>query len=387
MRTMKTTGLAIMTALTVALVVLSCSAETRVEPNPTPSPLTAPTFPMALPLGDLRVVELNNEIWLWDMFGNDAVGTGPDGELWLVNVDSGEARQLTNDGHQKWDAALSADFVAWTDQRREIELPSEGNTPRFGTDVFVRNRRTGEERRITDVPAERYGLHISGSRLVWQDNRNELEDRYNHYDIYAYDLRNDQEFPVAVAPGAQQQPAIYGDTMVWKDNRNSPQRGTPKSGCGNCTDNQFDIYSYNLVTGEERPLVETGYYNGPPSIHGQLVVWQQFRGAGQSVIVLLDLSTGMRQIIGTGGRGGSIPFVSDEYVVWAVHETCDVILNPPSETQTGVFAYQLETGEVRQLSDYVEPMALLHENVALVTERCFGILRQYAVFLVLQSHI
>ena len=45
---------------------------------------------------------------------------------------------------------------------------------------------TGEQRSITDEPAERYALQISGSRLVWQDNRNELEEHPSHYDIYAY---------------------------------------------------------------------------------------------------------------------------------------------------------------------------------------------------------
>ena len=337
--------------------------------------------PTRLPLGDLRVVELNIEIWLRDVFGNHAVGTSRDGELWLVNVDSGKPQQLTNDGHQKFDAALSVDFVAWIDRRREIQLPSEGNTPRFANDVFVRNLHTGEERRITDVPAEQRGLRISGSHLVWQDNRHELEEHYTHYDIYAYDLLNDREFSVAVAPGAQLGPAIYGDTVVWTDNRDSPQRGTNKSGCGNCADNRFDIYSYNLATGEERPLVKTGHHNGPPSIHGPRVVWQQIGDADQSVIAMLDLRTGLQKIIGAGGRGSSIPLVSDEYVVWAVQEPCDVFPYPPRGAETGVFAYRLETSEVRQLSNYVEPLALLHGNVAVVAQLCFGINRQYAVFL------
>ena len=374
------TSLAAIVALVVATAALSCNEQTDWEPDPTTLALSTRPPPTRLPLGDLRVVDLNIQIWLRDIFGNDAVGTSRDGELWLLNVNSGKVRQLTNDGHRKFDTALSADFVAWTDQRREIQLPDRGHGPRFANDVFVRNLHTGEERQITDVPAERRGLRISGSHLVWQDNRHELEENYTHYDIYAYDLLNEREFPVAVAPGAQLRPAIYGDTVVWTDNRNSPQRDTTKSGCSNCADNRFDIYSYNLATGEERPLVETGQHNGPPSIHEQLVVWQQIRDAGQSVIVMLDLETGLQKIIGAGGRGSSIPFVSDEYVVWAVRAACDVFPYPP-EVQTGVFAYRLDTGEVRQLSNYVEPLALLHGNVAVVAQLCFGINRQYAVFL------
>ena len=39
------------------------------------------------------------------------------------------------------------------------------------------------------------------------------------------------------------------------------------------------------------------------------------------------------------------------------------------------------TGEIRQISDYVEPQVLLHQDVALVIENCFGIIRLYSVFL------
>ena len=40
--------------------------------------------------------------------------------------------------------------------------------PIFSSDVFVRNRHTGEERRITDAPASRHALGMSGTRLVVQ---------------------------------------------------------------------------------------------------------------------------------------------------------------------------------------------------------------------------
>ena len=73
--------------------------------------------------------------------------------------------------------------------------------------------------------------------------------------------------------------------------------------------------------------------------------------------------------------------ISEDYVVWAVAEHCDVFGIPPSKAQTGVYAYRLKTAEVRQLSNYVEPMAMLRANVALIAEACFGVRRQYAVHL------
>ena len=321
---------------------------------------------------------LSTDIRLVDVFGDDTVGIA-DGDLWLVNVRIGDSRQLTDDGHPKHDVALSGDYVVWIDQRSMIPLPGY-SVPVFSSDVFVRNRHTGEERRITDTPASKHGLRISGYRLVWQDNRNGLlADRRRDYDIYAYDLERDLEIPVALAPGRQLMPVIHGDMVVWSDNRNSPARGTSKAGCTNCSDNRFDVYSYNLATAEEKPLVESGGHNGRPSIYGELVTWQQFQEGGESDILLLNLGTGEQEVIGAGGRHESRPLISQDYVIWTVGETCDVGRLPRSKVPTGVYAYGLKTRETRQLSYDTEPNALLDGAMALVTEGCHWITRQYAV--------
>jgi len=240
---------------------------------------------------------------------------------------------------------------------------------------------TGERRRITDVPASRNHLRISGSWLVWSDNRNELQEPRERYDIYVYDLSNDREIPIVVAPGHQRHPAIHGDVVVWSDNRNSPRLGTRTEGCPNLPDRQCDIYSYNLATGEERLLAQTGNNNGSPSLYGDTVVWQQFLPAGESIIVMLDLDTGQQLAVGSGGRTEPRPLVSGNHVVWSVKETCDAGGFPGNGSDTGVFHYRLDTGEVRRLSNYVEAEVLLHDNVAVITEGCHIASRRYAVFL------
>ena len=359
-------------ALAITAAILACSGQGQA--------------PLA-PLDEARVVELSTDIHVTDVFGDDAVGFDEEGELWLMNIRTGDLGQLTADGHPKWVAAISADHVAWTDQRRMIQLPGY-SAPIISSDVFVHNRHTGEERRITDAPASRHGLRMSGSRLVWQDNREGLlEDRRWDFDIYAYDLEHDLEIPVAVTPGRQEMPDIHGDTVVWTHNPNRPPRGIAVPGSTSKPDNRFDIYSYNLDTEEEKPLVETGDYNWIPSIHGGLVVWQRFRGESESDIVLLDLGTGEQVVIGAGGRSEAWPSVSGDHVIWAVREACDVggfrgfreLLR--GKVPTGVYAYGLKMRETRRLSRDKEPRALLHGNVALITEGCHWITRQYAVLL------
>ena len=82
---------------------------------------------------------------------------------------------------------------------------------------------------------------------------------------------------------------------------------------------------------------KTVYANWWPqrkAIHGQQVTWQQFRERNESTIVLLDIETGEQTIIGDGGRRASSPLISEDYVVWAVTEPCDVLGIPPAKLGT-----------------------------------------------------
>ena len=169
---------ALVVFLAVAATVLACNGGEGPPPIPTPAAIAAPW-----------TVDLDTGIRLVNMFGNDAVGYDRDGELWLVDVRTGQSTRFTDDGYPKHEIALTADYVAWVDQRRQIPLTGYPTRVLSG-DVFVRNRHTGEERRITDAPATREGLRAFGSRLVWQDNRNGLREGHTEdFDIYAYDLK------------------------------------------------------------------------------------------------------------------------------------------------------------------------------------------------------
>ncbi len=358
---------------TVAAGISACG---RIAPD-----TSLPPLPTPLPSSEFRSVELDAQGFLTDIYGDNAIGRSDDGELWLTNIRTGEVRQVTDDGHYKWNAVLSSTHAAWIEEGEEIKLTGERGGSTNTAHVFAMDLLTGEARRITDVPANRNHLRISGSRLVWRDNRNEFQAPRDHYDIYAYDLSSDREIPIVVAPGNQQHPAIHGDFVVWSDNRNSPRLGTRAEGCHNHPDRQCDIYSYNLATGEERLLAQTGNNNGLPSLHGDLVVWQQYLESGGSIIVMLDLETGQQLDIGLGGHSDTRPLISANHVVWSVKEACDVRGFFGNRSDTGVFQYRLDTGEVRRLSSYVEAGVLLHDNVAVITEGCHTGYRHYAVFL------
>ena len=382
-------------ALIVAFVLtaLACGQEPAASPTqdvrtPTPAPL--PTShpvahsPTPVALTDLKAVELGSDYWPTDLSGERSVGIGRDGEVYMANVRTGEMRQLTNDGHRKRRPVISGDTVAWTDQSRGVEThDSNSRTARgLADDIFVLDLNTGDRRRITEVPAKRSGLKISGKRLVWLDNRNEFGEHYTHRDIYAYDLEADEEIAVAVAAGAQHWVAIEGDRVVWVDNRNSPILGTDRSGCFQCPDNRFDIYLYDFTTGEELVLDDSGANNTMPDIHGDRVVWRDFDDEGRTAIRLYDIDTGEKRTLASPSLSGvDRPLVSGDYVVWTVGWPCDVFDTQSIDGSTGAFAHDLRTGEVKQLSNYVEPSITLDGTVVVIHEACQVGGRVYAVFL------
>ena len=292
-----------------------------------------------------RVVEFSTAVLPADLFGDQAVGLDSDGEVYLVNITIGERRQLTNDGHRKFGAVISTDYVAWIDQRRKIELPeTDSATPLFGDGIFLLDLSTGKERRITDKPAGRRFLQMSGSRLVGQDNRNELGEHYTHFDIYAYDLRKRRGASGCNRPRSSTV-AAYLRRLSRMGGQQDPVMGTPEAGCGNCSDNRFDIYSYDFTTGEERPLVESGLNNGPRSIHGQYVVWQGSREDSGSDINVLDLGDRHKRTVAKVDRPYVGPLVSGNFMVWTVREDCDSPGGLPENVPTGAFALNLKTDE------------------------------------------
>ena len=357
------------------------ASRATVTPEPTPTALAAAT---PKPAAGLRTVELDARYRPVYVDGLEYAAIGPHGQLYIVNVETGQRTQVTNDEHPKYAAALSASHVAWADHRRKIELNDLDTDPPFNysADIFVLDRATGEEKRITEAPARRGGLEISGDWLVWMDRRNESGQDYVNFDIYAYNLRTGEEMPVAVAPGSQRSPAIHGDTVVWADNRNSPVAGTSGAGCSNCPENRFDIYALDLTTGDERVLVQGGYFNLAPDINGTHLAWQAHGpGPGRPAEVrLLDLESGLVRAMGQGRNFFSGPSLSDRHVVWSTSWPCDV-MPVPDTVLTGAYVGHLETGEVWQLTDYVEPVVFLSGNMAVVIEYCWGGGPTYAVFL------
>ena len=142
-----------------------------------------------LALYDLKVVELDSAFRATDIFESQAIGTGPDFELWMINVDIGTKRQLIKDGSAfDRDAVLSADYAAWIARSGDNLVARDVEPAREGNDVFLLNLRTGESGAITTEPAQRRNLQISGSRLLWWEAAYEQDGQQAYSALYVYDI-------------------------------------------------------------------------------------------------------------------------------------------------------------------------------------------------------
>ena len=68
-------------------------------------------------------------------------------------------------------------------------------------------------------------------------------------------------------------------------------------------------------------------------------------------------------------------------MVWTVGLACDVFDTQSIDGSTGVFAHDLRTGQVKRLSNYIEPSITLDGTVVVIHEACQVGGRAYAVFL------
>ena len=87
---------------------------------------------------------------------------------------------------------------------------------------------TAETAICTNSEIQRYAS-VSGSIIVWEDNRN------GNLDIYGYDTDSNTQIPICTNSAVQFYPSISGNIVVWQDFRN----GNP------------DIYGYNIETATE----------------------------------------------------------------------------------------------------------------------------------------
>jgi len=157
-----------------------------------------------------------------------------------------------------------------------------------------------------DPSATGYGPRIFGDRIVW--SRWSLGDKYplGNYDIFMYDIKTGQALPLATGPANQMFPDIEGERVVYQ-NRNGPDANTPS-----------DIYLLDLETGLTKPLTADASNQGQPRISGDKIVWEDDRnGSGNRDVYLYNATTNTETQITTDGAMQYAPKVFGDRIAWS----------------------------------------------------------------------
>ena len=115
---------------------------------------------------------------------------------------------------------------------------------------------------ICTAPKTQSDPSISGYRVVWTDERNDVGD------IYGADLsdpNNVREFEVYVGPGRQTQPDIDGAMVVYVDGNNRDYLRM----C--CLTREYGAVSFRF------PM--RSYYGGGPVLNGSTLIWHDYSQA------------------------------------------------------------------------------------------------------------
>ncbi|MHB9004130.1 MAG: cell wall-binding repeat-containing protein [Coriobacteriia bacterium] len=177
---------------------------------------------------------------------------------------------------------------------------ADGHTP----DIWGYNVETGENFPICTAPGEQSNPSISGGRVVYSDDRYDLNS--SECNIYMYDIATGEESVICSETGGQGNPYIYGDVIVWTDGREDGNSGG-------------DIYMYDLAVGEESVVCTAAGGQYAPTVDDRYVVWWDSRG-GYSDIYAYDLQTGIEvQVTDTGSYYEYGPAIYDHKVVYEKH--------------------------------------------------------------------
>jgi len=198
-------------------------------------------------VGDLVVWSDDGDLFAWDPASNrkEPLVTGPgiqkdpilggsagetliwadnragDFDLWTMQLTPvrGEPRLLRGGAGDQDQPVMEGTRLVWIGRDLAPHTPREAEV--FTLDLAV----PGSERQLTSDSYEQTQPDVSGSRIVWADFAHSPDAMYidvadplrNNADIFGWDLAADGQFIVTEEPTKQLRPAIHGETVVWLD--------------------------------------------------------------------------------------------------------------------------------------------------------------------------
>ncbi len=160
--------------------------------------------------------------------------------------------------------AIYRNTVVWQD-----DYDGNDNWEIISADIWRQNNPI--ENVVSYTESDKEVPAVWGDIVVWQRNID------GNWHIWAADISDADlpvEFPVSQAVSSQTNPDVGDNLVVWQDYRNG---------------NDWDIYGYNLTTGQEFQITDNEAHQENPAVSGNLVVWQDYRD-GYAQIYAVELT-------------------------------------------------------------------------------------------------
>ena len=238
-----------------------------------------------------------------------------------------DERAICTNSAKQINPAISGSKIVWLDDRKY----------EYNWEIYLYDLDTRVETMLITpyMSISGYPLNISGNKIVWENHRDDKAGIVNP-DIYLYNLDTGVETPLCTGSWYQRYPAISGNKIVWQDDRNGGR------------DMNYDIYLYDLDREVEIPICTELRHQYYPAIDGNKIVWADKRNElnGRYYdIYLYDLDTGIETPICTSPGNQSFPAISGNKIVW--------VDTGYDDDRNSIYLYDLETKEeiaIRQTS-------------------------------------
>ncbi len=307
------------------------------------SALACPTPASADWLGDEQAVTTGSGTRQWPQLSGSrlvySAETANGFDIRVRNLATGTDQVLTPDHSATGKAAISGTRVVWTDSgnglwvdhlttgmRRRLPVAVGDDPSISGTRVcysslgrvHVYDLRTESDRTVSPASGEASNCDISGSVVVWQDERD------GNADIFRYDVRTNTESRVTTDPAAQTKPRVDDGVVIWQDER----AGTDDA----------DLYAEDLATGTRTLISESAGAQSFADVADGRIVWMDTRaGHGNTDVYLYDLASGVETQVTTDDGWSGNPTISGDRIVYeearaSGHNLFRRTLTPPELT-------------------------------------------------------